>query len=238
MVGLLARGASLRGANVYDVNIMKRNVDDVNMTARRPQKAAAKNAYHHGNLRSALIEAGLALLEGDERGELSLRAIARGAGVSANAAYRHFADKEALLVALAAEGFRRLQAAHLAAAEAAADPRQGMRAAGHAYIDFARSNPALFRLMFGRFTTTHRDQELAQAALASFETLRNGVAAASQGGAEDPRVVVAAVYAWGLVHGLSHLLLDGQLSDLAEDPDTLIDATLKIASKASAALSE
>src|SRR6185437_11955600 len=193
---------------------MKRHVDDVNIRPARPRKSAGKSTYHHGNLRHALVEAGLALLEKEERGELSLREIARQTGVSANAAYRHFADKEALLVALAAEGFRRLQAAHAQAAAAAADPQGAMLAAGHAYIDFARRNPALFRLMFGRFTTTHRNEELAQAALASFETLRSGVATATRGKMEDPRVITGAVYAWALVHGLSHLLLDGQLADL------------------------
>lgn len=210
---------------------MKRHVDDVNISPPPKRQTRPKGAYHHGNLRAALVQAGLTLLEKDERGDLSLREIARQTGVSANAAYRHFADKEALLVALAAEGFRRLQATHLEAAQAASDPRQAMLAAGRAYINFARRNPALFRLMFGRFTTTHRDPELAEAALASFETLRSGVAAAAHGKAKDQQVLVAAVHAWGLVHGLSHLLLDGQFAGLAEDPDSLVDAALQIAPK-------
>src|SRR5580698_9203996 len=114
---------------------MKRHVDDVNISPPRKRQTTPKSAYHHGNLRAALVQAGLTLLEKDEHGNLSLREIARQTGVSANAAYRHFADKEALFVALAAEGFRRLQATHLEAAQAASGPRQAMLAAGRAYIN-------------------------------------------------------------------------------------------------------
>lgn len=194
-------------------------------------KPATKTTYHHGNLREALVAAGLVLLESTSADNVSLREIARQAGVSANAVYRHFADKDALLMALAAEGFRRLGVTQMGAREGAKDAVESMLIAGRAYIHFARDNPALFRLMFGRFAKTHRTDELAQAEKSSIEPLLAAVAAASKRDATDPRVVNGMVHAWALVHGLSHLLLEGQFTDMAENPEKLIEDVLLQASQ-------
>jgi AcrR family transcriptional regulator len=217
---------------------MDRNVGTVNIKARgkaagvrRP--AAGARRYHHGNLRLALIEAGLAELEAGERGDISLRGLARRVGVSANASYRHFADKEALLVALAAEGFRRFGAAQAAAARN--HPADGFRAAGRAYVDFARANPALFRLMFGRFTSSHREPELEQASTLAYDGLRAFVGQDLGPRASPAQLAAGAVRAWSLVHGLANLILDGQLDGVAGDTDALIDAVLRQSSAASAA---
>ncbi|MDE2595168.1 MAG: helix-turn-helix transcriptional regulator, partial [Burkholderiales bacterium] len=123
------------------------HVDNVNMT---DGNHSFERPYHHGNLRAALIEAGLQALEQTDASELSLRAIAREVGVSANAAYRHFADKQGLLSAMAAEGFRRFSAAQQTAQKAAqrqaseGAPGTCSAATGHAYIAFAQAHPALF----------------------------------------------------------------------------------------------
>lgn len=196
---------------------------------------AAEPAYHHGNLRAALIEAGLAALETNKGAAqpsqaLSLRELARQVGVTPNAAYRHFADKEALLKALAAEGFRQLaaqsQAAQQAAATGGAAQQEGFRASGLAYVRFARANPALFRLMFGRFASDQRDAELTQAALGAFQGVLTSASALAGLPVDDPRTLVSAIIAWSLVHGLGHLALDGQLDHFSPDVDRLIETVM------------
>src|SRR5689334_19621575 len=103
-----------------------------------------KRSYHHGDLHSALLLTAGKMLEKEGLEALTLREVARRAGVSHSAPYRHFAEREALLAALAAEGFERLGAAQRKAAEAG-----GLRAMGEAYVAFALENPQRFRLMFG-----------------------------------------------------------------------------------------
>jgi len=183
-------------------------------------------SYHHGNLRAALVEAGLRLLEQGETGDISLRELARQLGVSANATYRHFASKEALLIAMAAEGFRRFTAALGEGALSGTTPGERFLGAGRGYVNFGRKNPALFRLMFGRFTSTHHSEELTEAGEGAFNVLRHGVAAFMGAAVEEPRVNVAAVQCWSLVHGLTHLILDGQLDELG-NIDELIAAVLR-----------
>src|SRR4030042_1238193 len=121
------------------------------------KRHGAPASYHHGNLRAALIEAGLRALGGNDRPDLSLPELARRVGVSANASYRHFANKEALLTALAAEGFRRLHAAETKASAQQSQPGADFRAAGRAYVQFAIDNPALIRLMFRLLTPAQQD---------------------------------------------------------------------------------
>src|SRR5262249_37993489 len=104
--------------------------------------------YHHGDLRQALVRSALEIMSEAGVAGLSLRAAARGARFSAMAPYRLFADKEALLAAVAEYGFRELAARLAAATAAAADPRAGLAALGVAVL-FAREQPSLFKLMFG-----------------------------------------------------------------------------------------
>lgn len=181
-----------------------RYVDNVNIMG----SPKSERAYHHGDLRNALIEAGLSALQTQDAAELSLRALARDLGVSANAAYRHFADKDALLSALAAEGFRRFGRAQLEArTQAPSDPL----ATGLGYVHFAQRHPALFRLMFGSFTHSRADAELQQAAIDAFGQLLQDSRAPGQTGDIDEATMMLAIARWSLVHGLSHLLLEGQL---------------------------
>ena len=109
-----------------------------------------RKSYHHGDARSALIAAGLKHLETTPATELSLRQVAETAGLSRQAPYRHFADKEDLLAALAEAGFEELTRRIGAATGAAGDAEAALAAAAETYIAFARELPQRFRLMFSR----------------------------------------------------------------------------------------
>ena len=190
---------------------------------------AAKAGYHHGDLRAALIAAGLQILEeGAEPAALSLREAARRAGVSAMAPYRHFADKDALLVALATVGFEMLAEA-LRQADAARDARAALDAQGIAYVAFACDHPALFRLMFGAKAPA-KTGPLAQASDATFNVLASRVSSIS-GGA---MVKDEALAKWALVHGLAMLAVDGQLQMFDETPVALAERITNLPGKRSA----
>lgn len=185
-------------------------------------------SYHHGNLRAALIEAGLAALEkGDEAG-FSLRAVAREVGVSANAAYRHFASKDDLLGALAAEGFRRFAAQQAAAAQTAPNIREMQSATAKAYVAFAQAHPALFRLMFSRFLYASSSEDLKAAAASAFQLLLQASAQQAGVAPDSEEAMMTAVANWSMVHGLSHLLLDGQLNVFNFGLDKMIDGIVNL----------
>jgi len=152
--------------------------------------------YHHGDLRAALLDAALDLLEDDEA--FSLRAVARRAGVSPTAPYRHYQHKEALLAALATHGFARLADRLEAATEI---PDMAVE-----YVAFALAHPGLFRLMYGRPTANAASARTA-------EILASRLAA--------PALQIGA---WAMVHGLAVLLLDGKLT--ATDPAQLVRTTV------------
>ena len=193
------------------------------------EKTRPERSYHHGNLRSALIDAGLTALEQSDTAEVSLRAIARDVGVSANAAYRHFADKNALLSALAAEGFRRFAAGQAQAREAHADQIEARTAAGRAYIGFAQNHPALFKLMFGHFLYASASEELQQTAIRAFQGLIDSTAKEAGAAPDSEKALVTAISHWSVVHGLSHLILEGQLKPFGPEIDRLIEGVLKLA---------
>lgn len=198
----------------------------------------SERAYHHGDLRNALIDAGMNALATQDAAELSLRALARELGVSANAAYRHFADKDALLSALAAEGFRRF-AAEQANSRCTTGPGPGQAglkggpqdealSSGLRYVQFAQRHPGLFRLMFGRFLLASQDAELQGAAMAAFmQLLEQSRAPDAPPGPPDEATLMRALARWSLVHGLSHLLLEGQLGLFGAQPDGLVRAVLE-----------
>lgn len=181
-----------------------------------------KRGYHHGDLRTALVEAGLALLSVRNADELSLREVARAVGVSATAVYRHFPDKLALMTALAREGLDRLAAAQHAAADAVGGGSAAFAATGRAYVRFALANPALFRLIFASplLQAARADKGTINSEAYSF--LRTNAARATSDLPESEAAHIAAVHAWALVHGLAMLMLDGQI---AAD-DTLIERAI------------
>jgi len=167
-----------------------------------------KRPYHHGRLRSALIATAKTLLEEGGVGAVSLRETARRVGVSAPATYRHFADKESLLAAVAAEGFRDLGAA---LAAASGGRRDSLSAMGMAYVRFALSRRGVFRLMFGpEMAQRAKYPELKAAADQAFQWLKAGVQDKTRAA---PDSHLAAIAAWALVHGLAQLFLDGILPE-------------------------
>ena len=166
----------------------------------------AARAYHHGDLRAAVIAAGLDRLAQGDGAELGLRALARDVGVSATALYRHFPDKEALLDALADEGLRRLGALQAQAWLKAGGGVAGFKATGIAYVRFAHDEPALFRLSFTRQMTDRK--EGGDGGEVAYNLLRAGVGEALPGVAD---VDTAALHAWSLVHGLAMLILDRRI---------------------------
>jgi AcrR family transcriptional regulator len=185
--------------------------------------------YHHGDLRAALVAAAVESLEAGE--SFSLRAVARRAGVSPTAPYRHFADREALDNAVAAEGFRDLLSdleTSLAELPEAATPQEVVTALGVAYVAFALRRPAVFRLMFGN-ECDEEDSERLQAAgqlhgmfNLTFERLFPGNASLS-------------VALWSLAHGLAFLHLDGKLRPQSSDD---VAARVKLAVGAVFALND
>ena len=179
--------------------------------------------YHHGDLRAALLGEGLRLVEEAGPDALSLREVARAAGVSATAVYRHFPDKRALMTALAQEGVRRLGEAQEAAATGGG--AAAFSAVGRAYVDFALANPGLFRLTF-----TYPGIEIGDPVNDKAASLLHDHALDIAHG--DKRLArVVALKAWSLVHGIALLILDGRVPR----DDALIDATIATAALAEGA---
>jgi AcrR family transcriptional regulator len=159
--------------------------------------------YRHGNLPNALRAAARAILDEDGPDVVGLRETARRVGVSATAAYRHFNNKEDLLASVAAEGFRELATA----LETRATESDALHTVGLAYVEFALQKRGLFRLMFGPILVQRaKYPELDDAARAVFGLLQRAAAGANEGLREDNSAGMAA---WGLVHGLSSLFIDG-----------------------------
>jgi AcrR family transcriptional regulator len=165
-------------------------------------------SYHHGDLRSALLEAARAELDTDRAGALSLRSLAATVGVSPNAPYRHFATKEKLMAALAAQGFTELTARF--ARQTQGDAAQRMTGYFQDYLEFAAENPGVYQLMFGRdFNPLTCEAELVAAATACFTSLMSAVSHLSQRPMDDPRVKQGAATVWSLSHGAAMLRADG-----------------------------
>jgi AcrR family transcriptional regulator len=168
-----------------------------------------RTSYHHGDLRNALVNAGVDMLAEEGVELLSLRGLARRAGVSHNAPYQHFADKDALLAAIAEQGFR-LLAGYIDDSQAVAGRAaiaERLVAAGQSYVRFAVEHPHHFQLMFG--PRAHADYpSLSVAARAAFDRLAEIAAEGQRQGAlrgEDPRQ--PAMVLWLAVHGLSTVLI-------------------------------
>lgn len=154
--------------------------------------------YHHGDLRNALLDAARAILEEESLADLSLRAVARRAGVSHAAPYRHFPNHEALLVELAVEGFADLRETITSASRVSAQDPDRITKIGAAYMRFVARRPALARLMFGpQLPNREKFPRLAEAA--------DAVGGAIGVALRDPALGLAV---WAAVHGLAMLILE------------------------------
>ena len=197
---------------------------------RRPRRPRRPNRYHHGDLPQALLDAALRIVKTQGTEALTLRAVARLAGVSQAAPYRHFANKEAILAAVAEDGFRSLMAAMRQSVKACGDvPLARLRAVGIGYVTFATSHPSHFRVMFGRgladrsaFPTLRQvaSDTLAMVVAAVVDCQRAGLVR-SEEPAED-----LALTAWSSVHGLSALLVEGVLDRPAAEVAEMVTRDL------------
>jgi AcrR family transcriptional regulator len=167
--------------------------------------STSKPPYHHGDLRAALVRAAMELLEESGETALSLRAVARCAGVSPAAPYRHYADREALVSAVAAVGYGEL-AERLAAAHPSPSTSEELARVAIAYVRFALDRPALFRVMFGE--PCDRDDDDRGAATAAVSQYVHTIVERVFPRADTEALATAV---WALVHGLAFLHLDGKL---------------------------
>lgn len=221
---------------IVDNIIVATHVDAVNMTLRRlhyiapmtspaPRKTPAKKrpikplarqiGYHHGDLRRALVAAARRIIETRGPARLTLRETAKVAGVSVAAPYRHFVDMDALLAAVLTEGFDELAAALDQARREAGSTAAGLHAVGRAYLVFAATHAAIYRLMFAPVLDKSQHPELMVAGERALGVLMASVMAGQEAGAitaADPRLV--ALSGWSLCHGLASLHADGVLASV------------------------
>src|SRR5262245_39278028 len=192
----------------------------------RPRRKP-RDRYHHGDLRRALLDEALRTIQQDGVEALTLRTIGVRLGVSRTALYRHFTDKRALLSSVATEGFRLLTDCLLNAWKAGGI--RGFNAMGIAYIRFAMDNPSHYRVMFGGARARAfvddgpRDEDLMRESTAAFQALVDAIVALQKEGAvrkDDP--LQLAQFIWAAVHGVSMLIIDGQLAHHQARIDDLI----------------
>ena len=181
--------------------------------------------YHHGDLRAALLGAGMAALDAAPMESLSLRALAREAGVSATAVYRHFPDKDALLGALALAALDRMGRDQQAAADAvpaSAGAEAAFCATGAAYVRFAIQHSELFRLIWRTAPECDVLSGPIESAQGAMQCLRRSVAAVLPADATPQQQRDLALRCWALVHGLAMLVLEGQVQLADADIDRVI----------------
>ena len=176
------------------------------------------DTYHHGDLRQALVLAATQIVEEQGVLALSLRGVARAAGVSQTAPYHHFQDKEALLATVAETGFRDLAIDMEKATDAAASSGAILEALGVAYVLFATSNPGRFRLMFGpQIADKTCYGSLLEVSAVSFNLICEGVGARmKEVGAPLEDLMANTMSAWSSVHGLATLI-----NDAGFNPETM-----------------
>jgi AcrR family transcriptional regulator len=187
-------------------------------SARRLSSVKSETPYHHGALREALLQAAERVLEREGLAGLTLRAVAREAGVSHAAPTHHFGDLTGLLSELAAVGFRQFNAAMASADDSATTPFARALARPKAYVAYAQAHPGMYGIMFRTERLDYSRPSLHDAAEASFAGLANAVGAMRQeqitGDTLTLDQAAAIARAWSMVHGFTTLLLDGRLSDI------------------------
>ncbi|MGH7079340.1 MAG: TetR/AcrR family transcriptional regulator [Acetobacteraceae bacterium] len=192
-----------------------------------------RDSYHHGNLREALIAAVLELIAEHGPTGFSYADVARAAGVSPAAPYRHFRDRGVLLAEVARRGFERFAAALEAAwNQGRPDPAKALEACGRAYLEFARSEPASFSAMFGPGMAPETDPGLSAAADRAFAVLRRAAEAvsATYPGPNRPPALMMALHVWATAHGIASLFVGPgrRLRALPIGPEELLEASLLI----------
>jgi len=189
---------------------------------RSTDRQQPKAAYHHGDLRHALIQAGLELLAEGGAQSLDLRKVARRAGVSHAAPYRHFADKQALIAAINEEGFHWLaEQIEETLRDASDDPFDQLLGVARAYVGFAKAHPWLLREMFSGLSIERETYESLQAASKSVYRLYIDVIRLGQERgkivAGDPAALAGVL--WAVLHGLAMLIIEEQMRPYADGPE-------------------
>jgi AcrR family transcriptional regulator len=219
-------GPCFSQAHVADVNtldIMRRKT----MRRRKP--------YHHGNLREALLDAAIRLIAEVGPTAFTLREVARRAGVSHNAPYRHFRDRDDLMAAVAAQGYGELTQAMVEAAGSKSDALERLKCAGLGYVAFALRRPEHFTVMFDAPSSELKHADSAEAAKQAFGTLL-GFVKSSQDHGKLPGgdCLQMALLAWTMVHGIAKLAITGRLpfrskAEILKFAGFVIDQSLPIA---------
>jgi len=171
-----------------------------------------RKPYHHGNLREALLEAAIRLIAEVGPTAFTLREVARRAGVSHNAPYRHFRDRDDLMAAVADQGYRELTQAMLGAAASKSDALERLKSAGLGYVTFALRRPEHFTVMFDAPMSERQHSDSTEAAKQAFGTLLGLVKTSQDTGrlpAGDSHQM--ALLAWTMVHGIAKLAITGRL---------------------------
>jgi AcrR family transcriptional regulator len=178
-----------------------------------------KHDHKTGDLRIQLIKAASEIISREGLKKLTMRALSSRIGVSRTAAYRHFVNKDALLFAIAEEGFRELTTRYQKInSDTSSGPLLRIQNIGLAYIEFAVHNPGAFRLMFGQEITQHRRSEkLSSIAKETFNEYLTAVKAFRDEQNTTKEESISANYYWATVHGLATLLLDGQIEVSGEN---------------------
>jgi AcrR family transcriptional regulator len=194
---------------------------------RRPKRKPA-DSYHHGDLKSALVDHAIQILRREGLGGLTLRGVAKAAGVSVAAPYRHFQDRRELVAAVAERGFEMLQESMMA--EMQHGGREGLRGVAAAYVRFAHEHAAEYRVMFGPEVAETKDlpglRETARSVLGFVATGIGQLQQAGMIGPGDPHLM--AVVTWAQLHGLAMLSLDGQSTGVAPSLDAQIMEATRI----------
>lgn len=183
-----------------------------------------RGSYHHGDLKRALLDATLDLIDQKGPEGFTLRAAAKAAGVSDAAPYHHFSDKRALLAAVGEEGFQLLSdGLRRVAKEHAENPVAAAHEMAIEYVVFAAQHPSHFRVMLGREVLKNTDHpELAGAAMETFTVMQGALLkGAAAAGATDVPQETLIFGSWALVHGLAFLAVDGHLGPIARDEGRL-----------------
>lgn len=175
----------------------------------------AKRGYHHGDLPRAMVREAVRTIQRHGVEGLTIRGVGDTLGVSRTALYRHFANKDALLAAVAGEGFRTLREALLSAWNEGGGGRAGFDAMGLAYVRFALAHPSHYKVMFGGFFTPTKPVDAEQArSIDAYGALVDAIVDLQRAGllvADDPQML--APYIWALVHGIAMLALDGLVAN-------------------------
>lgn len=175
-----------------------------------------RKTYHHGDLKNALIQAGIEILAEEGVSGLSLRKAARQAGVSHAAPYAHFADKQTLIAAIASDGHRKINdRLEAALARHPDDPLRQFTGAAWAYVQFGLESPAHYKIIFsGVLQDEHSHPEFVEFSQRNMQTLRTIVERCREAGilnASDMDSELQAVSLWGVIHGLVSLIIHGQV---------------------------